>query len=423
VSSQAETVVWRALDIGGPRQIDDLVDRAAELSAARSTADVCRLVLDIRLISIAFTVFFVATGPNEPPWLLAALIATMVGSYWPLRDWERLGPMIARHPMFLAVDVLLALGILAYDGSQGPFFYFTVATSLLAGLLYGWRGALLFATMLMLGYVGIAAVEVDSARAAAVTFHTAVGLPALYPLCAAAGVGVRSLLIRQADIEAALRDAIQSAAAAEERARLAREMHDSVAKTLHGIALSATALAAAARVAPDTVEEQARQLAASAGLASAEGRRLIEGLRADRLDVPLGTSVRELVESWSRDAVVPVDMSIDEDVAVGVGARFEVVSLLREALRNVGQHAGATHATVALARADGWVSLRVSDDGVGFVVPDDLAALHATGHYGIVGMHERARRAGGRLVLESTPRCGTSVTVRVPAAQVHERVP
>jgi signal transduction histidine kinase len=73
---------------------------------------------------------------------------------------------------------------------------------------------------------------------------------------------------------------------------------------------------------------------------------------------------------------------------------------------------------VRWASRDGWLDVTVTDDGPGFEVPEDLSALHRAGHYGLVGMRERAVRIGGSLTVESAPSRGTTVTVAVPAPEL-----
>jgi signal transduction histidine kinase len=94
--------------------------------------------------------------------------------------------------------------------------------------------------------------------------------------------------------------------------------------------------------------------------------------------------------------------------------RHELVRILREALSNVDRHAGASAVQVRLTGSEAGLVLVVLDDGTGFNAPFDLRALAALGHYGLVGMAERAARVAGDLRVLSQPGCGTEVAVRVP---------
>jgi signal transduction histidine kinase len=372
-------------------------------------------VLDVRLIALSLTFIGFALAGRGTGWLALALLAAVFASYVPLRRWHLVGPTLVRHPLFLGADAAFAVVMLALTGSTSPFFYFTVGTAALAGILYGGRGAALFSALLVLGYWAVVAFEAGAPSPAVTgSFQTLVGMPALYPVTAAAGAALRKLLERQAAAAEALRRAGEAEAAAEERARLAREMHDSVTKTLFGIELSVAALADRIERDPVAGLEQARSLASAAGTASLQARELIACLRADRPDESLAETVRALTARWAETAAVPVRADIDAGVDLDRDARYELVCVLREALANVERHAAARRVTVRLRAVAGGVELEVRDEGRGFVPAEDLSGLQSAGHYGIVGMGERARRAGGRLQLHSRPGEGTSVRVTVP---------
>jgi len=385
---------------------------ASSDDVAAAVGGLCRLVLDVRLIAIALTVAgTVANGGGGA--LTLALLLVMVTSYLPLRRWQRLGPELLRHPLYLGVDVALAVVILAVAGSSSPFFYFAAGTAMLAGILYGRGGAALFASVLVVGYLAVVALEMDGAPPAD-SFQTLVALPLLYPILAASGVGLRRLLDRQAESAEALRAATEAAAAADERARLAREMHDSLAKSLHGISLSASALVSWIQRDPDVGLERARDLASAATGASEEARQLVADLRADNLDEPFPQVVREIAARWAEHAGTPVDVEVDDAVDLDASARYELACVLREALSNIERHAGAGHVRVRLAAAEGHAELEIGDDGKGFTPPGDLGQLAAGGHYGVVGMSERACRVGGRLTVLTQPGEGTTVRVTAP---------
>lgn len=117
---------------------------------------------------------------------------------------------------------------------------------------------------------------------------------------------------------------------------------------------------------------------------------------------------------------VPVRVDAEAGADLPAPARREMVTIVREALENVRRHADASRVDIVTAVIDGDLEVRVRDDGKGMPGrPDDpgwLDALARGGHYGLVGMHERARRAGGRLAVRSVPGGGTEVTASMPAA-------
>jgi len=91
-----------------------------------------------------------------------------------------------------------------------------------------------------------------------------------------------------------------------------------------------------------------------------------------------------------------------------------VVRIVGEALCNVAQHAGARHATVTLSYSDTDVVVTVADDGAGFDLASMAASAEANGHFGLIGMRERAEAVAGRLVVRSALGTGTTVEATIP---------
>ena len=184
----------------------------------------CKLILAARAGVLLLTLVSL-TGEDDRDLVAVLLVVAAAASFIPLHWWERVGPALVRHPAYLAAELMLAALILLLTPVQSPFFYFTLGTALLGGLLYGYSGAVVFSLLLVAVYLWSLDVrsEVDEIPE---TFQTYVGLPALYPLVAAAGAAARRLLDRQAEAESRLAEEERRAAAEAERARLARDMHD-----------------------------------------------------------------------------------------------------------------------------------------------------------------------------------------------------
>ncbi|WP_234425518.1 histidine kinase, partial [Streptomyces kebangsaanensis] len=209
----------------------------------------CRHVFAFRLamIALAAPAALLNAAPGLATRLVsAAVVVTFMGSYVLFRDWERFGPLLLRHPTLLALDTLFGALLLVAAGPDSTLAYVSVCTPFLAGLVYSWRGAAVFASLqsLILLLVHAASKELSANLFQSVLF------PGLCVIAGAAGVTLRNLLLRFGEATRALttvqaRLAVTEAVAAE-RARLAREMHDSVAKTLHGVALAADGLAGSA---------------------------------------------------------------------------------------------------------------------------------------------------------------------------------
>ena len=190
----------------------------------------CRLIFNFRLIALSVVVLWMPSQLDDFGLLLGVLCMAAVASFLPILFWDSYGPILLRHPTFLVCDLIISMGILTITGAESPFFYFTLGTALLAGVLYGWMGAgVLSVAILAFYWAGLSLSDSGGE-----TFQVVVGLPALYPLCAVGGAAVRNLLDREARVEVELAEAERVSVVERERARLAREMHDSLAKRFRG---------------------------------------------------------------------------------------------------------------------------------------------------------------------------------------------
>lgn len=192
----------------------------------------------------------------------------------------------------------------------------------------------------------------------------------------------------------------------EERSRLSREIHDTVAQDLVAI----IAQLDAARDA-DGEDERVRRLAVvelAARDALAEARRAVHALASPRLDdADLSRALRDYLRQWGAAAGVARTLRIDGVASIGAHDD-DLFRVAQESLANVARHSHATSVQVTLAFGADTVVLTVQDDGEGF---DAETTPH--GH-GLTGMRERLARIGGSMVLMSEPGSGTTVVARVP---------
>ncbi|MEU5486180.1 histidine kinase [Streptomyces sp. NPDC020196] len=365
------------------------------------------------------------TAPGLASWLVAsAVLVTFVGSYALYRDWERFGPLLVRSPLLLGADTLFGALLLFTATPDSSLGYAVVCTPLLAGLLYGWRAAGIFAVLQVL--ILAAAYGADQQFRGGLA--AALLLPGFCVLAGAVGVTLRNLMLRvgaasQALTETRARLAV-SVAVEDERARLAREMHDSVAKTLHGLALAADGLArSSGRTDPITLRQQAELVARSARRAAAESRELLSDLRRESgLDegVDLIAELRSRTEDFTRRRGMNTVFRTLGDTPVPpvpqIVAR-QLLTVASEAMENADRHAHPTY-LVVLAGIKGDV-LRVSvyDDGEGLPAGTTLDDLRRAGHFGLVGMVERAASIGARIRIgKGKAAKGTEVRVELPTA-------
>jgi signal transduction histidine kinase len=201
---------------------------------------------------------------------------------------------------------------------------------------------------------------------------------------------------------------------AAERARLARELHDSVTQTLFSLTLAAESAAALAGDADPTLVEQLGQVRELARAGLTEMRGLVETLRPMDVDADgLAGALRKRVELLGR--VHDVRLSLRTRGPVRLQDRTverEVLMIAGEALANALRHASARSVEVSLDTGDP-VRLVVADDGTGF----DLAATLRTSHrLGLTSMRERAEALGGTLEVDTEPGAGTRLVLEVPGA-------
>ena len=200
----------------------------------------------------------------------------------------------------------------------------------------------------------------------------------------------------------------------DERARMARELHDQLGQQMTALRVTLETLKAAAldrhdlRAQIEMLQEMARQLDADVAFR-------VRGLRSAVLETRgLAAALREYVGNWSQHFSVPLrlhtNLTEDRLPPEVEGTMYRVV---QEALNNVLKHARAVHVDIALERHADHVSLIIEDDGVGF---DPSNTAISTGGVGLLGMRERAALIGADLQIESTAGRGTTVLVRVPLA-------
>ncbi len=201
----------------------------------------------------------------------------------------------------------------------------------------------------------------------------------------------------------------RQAAVAEERGRMAREIHDTLAQALTGIVLHLEAADQAIDRRPDAVRgriEEARNLA-RAGLADA--RRSVRAFRPQALDdQDLGGALHQLVQRSAGRTDIRVEFtSTGTPSPLEADVEDNLLRIAQEAVTNALRHAHAGMIAVELDYSPDGVRLRVRDDGTGYVRPNPQG-------FGLIGMRERAQRIGGEFAIASHAGVGTEVTVSVP---------
>jgi len=200
-------------------------------------------------------------------------------------------------------------------------------------------------------------------------------------------------------------------ARAEERTRIAREIHDTLAQGLTAIALNIEGAMHRLETRPDQARERLERALAMARENLEDARRSVLDLRsAARLEgKPLAEALASLARSFTSDTGVPVHVQATNVGRLPLPVESELFRIAQEALTNVRKHAHAGQVEIALRRRGPRVSLTICDDGRGF----SRTSKRPKGH-GLLGMRERAKLLGGRLMVSGAPSKGTRVVATVP---------
>lgn len=320
---------------------------------------------------------------------------------------------------------------------QGALTGLIIAVSPLGGLIvwshYMICGTFFTGPLLLAGLVGssvlIAAVQVGGFGEFAHNWSLTVGLLALDIVIGMVTIGMANrreeavlrrhaatgaLLCEQqrnADLQEQLLEQATAAGIRQERARLARELHDTVAQGLVAVvtqleSIDDEALTDADRRRVGNAKELARQ-----GLA--EARRAVDALRPPALEeAGLPDALDRYARQWSQVNHMAADVAVS-GTARDTDTDGALIRVAQEALSNAARHAGARRVAVSLDYLDGEVLLDIHDDGIGFD-PAQARQPSVTGGHGLPGMAERIRLVGGRLTVESEPGAGCVISAAVP---------
>ncbi|WP_455360946.1 GAF domain-containing sensor histidine kinase [Streptomyces sp. SYSU K21746] len=199
---------------------------------------------------------------------------------------------------------------------------------------------------------------------------------------------------------------------AEERSRLAHELHDAVSQKLFSLRLTAQAAAALVDRDPARAKGELHQVAALAAEAADELRAAVVELRPAALDEDgLVATLRTQIQVLDRAHTARVTFDSAGIRALPASQEEALLRVSQEALHNALRHSGAGRVEVTLSRRDHGALLRISDDGQGF---DPRTVRRAGRHLGLVSMRDRASGVGGSLRVESEPGKGTTIEMEVP---------
>lgn len=224
----------------------------------------------------------------------------------------------------------------------------------------------------------------------------------------------RRQLIEQLEAtQAELAAAERRAGILEERQRLARDIHDTLAQGFTSIVMH---LEAADQALPDDLDTLQKHLDRARGTARTsleQARRVVHALRPHSLDQrSLPDAIERTAVRWQEETGIPLTTTTTGDpIPLHPDIEVTLLRATQEALANIRKHAQATAVQLTLSYIDDVVVLDVQDNGVAFA---GAAASPLSGGYGLQAMRERAEQCGGSVTLESEPGEGTTVVVSIP---------
>lgn len=197
-----------------------------------------------------------------------------------------------------------------------------------------------------------------------------------------------------------------------ERSRIARELHDTLIQGFSGITMALQALST--RIRTPNERESLQEIISDAATCLRETRQSVAGLRAvEGPESGLVNSIRRSVREITETKPIRTKLQLENfNRELPPDVEYNLLRIVREAVNNSVKHSGAGLIEVTLESSPGMLVISVHDDGSGF--SDDAAAAPGPGHYGLIGMKERASQIGAELEVVTKPGSGTTISVSLP---------
>ena len=350
----------------------------------------------VPVLTIAYTVLVYAIDSSLPIVIPASTLQAVV-AHGSVIDLSQISPRLVATELFIAF--VFVVGAIAYAQVRRRRDRDDYTALLSISLL------LAAATQIHFAFVpGAYGDVVTSGDVLRLVFYLLV----LIAVGAAIRDDLRRLRGANTDLER-LREADAHRISAEERARLAREIHDGLVQDLWLARLTSGRIAEVSRI-PSDARAMLNRLDATLESAQGEARQALITLQA-HTETPFGELMRRFVDDYADRFDVDVEREIDDAVNPPSEVQAELLRVCREALNNVRKHADASKVIVALRQEGETLRLVVRDNGKGF----DPATLNGRG-FGMESMRQRAQKISGTLEVRSQPMGGTTVDLELPLA-------
>ena len=198
-----------------------------------------------------------------------------------------------------------------------------------------------------------------------------------------------------------------------ERQRMARELHDTLAQGLAGLILQLEAADShISNQNPQKAQSIIQQAMSRARTTLSDARRAIRDLR-ENPSTPrdLDVAIKTEIERFHASTGIPCKSNICIASEISAQLAENILRTISEGLSNIARHAEATEASISMTCDDQTILIEISDNGIGF---DPQKAVGRSGHYGLVGIRERARLYGGSLTIDSQSSQGSILKIQLP---------
>lgn len=367
---------------------------------------------------MAVSAMYVVGAIGLPDWgfrLAAAGLCVAFGVFYAFL-FNRLASE-RRATMYFALQAAVVVGLLALRSTvSGSFGFLFFILSIQAALVLPERQAAGWALL----FFALTSLADYTLRGSASLIGILFNMP-VYFICVVFGQNLRATELARQHNQQLLEELrttqrqLQDLAVAEERNRLAREMHDSLG---HRLTVAVVQLEGAQRLIPTDPDRAARMIGAmreEMKEALAELRRTVTALRAPLEDAdgtPLNAALARLAQSFQDSTGLAVHLDLPGALpALPEAHRLALYRAAQESLTNAQRHAAATQVWLMMSAANGRITLTAADDGKGFGEQADTSE----GSYGLRGLRERAAQLGGELYLETRPSGGAQLRFSLPA--------
>jgi signal transduction histidine kinase len=378
-------------------------------------------VFGVAVLALSLLIATPWRTPGGPPGAIAiglvGLLAVAFAVMWIHKPiWRHGVRLLAVHGLFLVVDYGLLLAISPSFAVLQMLIYPQVVFSM--RLRWSVAGGLAIGVLTALSVLGSDSGNWGAAApamtASVLTGAVVVAIAVWIRETISQSLERRLLIEKLEATRAELAAAERAAGVSEERTRLARDIHDTLAQGFTSVIVHLEAAAAGLDPADERAARHIRAAEDVARSSLADARGIVWALRPDSISAAgLPAALRRVARATADTPGAPaVDVEISgEPRALSTDVEVTLLRAAQEALSNARRHAAASRITVTLTYFRDEVTLDVADDGHGF----DPGAVSPAGGLGLVGMRERAVALGGRLDVESSAATGTTIAVALPA--------